>query len=544
MILDQHVLVRCEVDLARFRGKSIFTTTEQPVLVAILKISEAVSRANYFDEVLEVIAEQALVAVGAASLSVSRWEDDHSALRTLINVGALGPREQRWPEDELYFYSGTDPQVTALLEHGHPYMNAIDDEDCPPAAMRLLREYGKESELAVPVLCGDIVWGELWASGAEGRRFDLGDAQVLQAVAAQTAVAIGRSELFSTIWAYAFEDPLTGIPNRRALDQRLAEIDCDTSSLAVLVCDLDGFKRLNDRDGHPAGDELLRRVAATLAELVELAGDGAMAARMGGDEFCVLLPGSNLEAAQAFAEEATRALRDVLDPIVSVSWGAALASSTLLNGQDLLAAADAALMESKRQGAARFSATVNTQPVVGGFERRALEGGRPEGERLVEIVVQYLQANTHVSTVEALEMLATQVQYAFDCAAWALSVVSEDGSSVYTPRKVDSIYRPDSGLTVLTDHGLWGVDLADYPATARALADQSTFVAGVGLPGSDAAETALLVDLGYRAVLGVGVHSSGRQYLLELHDHHGHEKLATIAPLVQVLATYCAARTS
>lgn len=524
-------------------GKSINTTTEQPVILAMLKISEAVAGANSFDEVLEVIAEQALVAVGAASLSVSRWEDDHSALRTLINVGDLGRHERRWPVDELYFYSGTDPQVTALLEHGHPYTNAIDAEDCPPSARRLLQELGKETELAVPVMCGDAVWGELWATGTGDRRFDHGDAQVLQAVAAQTAVALGRSELFSTVWAYAFEDPLTGIPNRRALDLRLADIDCATGPVAMLMCDLDGFKRVNDRDGHPAGDDLLRRVGATLADLVESTGGEAMVARLGGDEFCVLLPDSDLKAAQAFAERATRALRDVLDPSVGVSWGAALASSDSPRGRDLLAASDAALMESKRQGSARFSTTVTTRPVLGGFGRRAHDGDRREGDQLIDIVVRYLQVNEHVSTIEALEMLATQVQYAFDCAAWAVSVVSDDGLLVQTPRKVDSIYRPDSGLTVLTDLGLWSAELADYPATAQALADQSTFVAAVGLPGSDVAETALLVDLGYRAVLGLGVRSSDRQYLLELFDHHGHEKLVAIAPLVQVLATFCATRT-
>ncbi|OPX08696.1 hypothetical protein B1790_18870 [Mycobacterium sp. AT1] len=519
-------------------------TATQPVLVAMLTISEAVSRANYFDEVLEVIAEQALVAVGASSLSISRWEDDHGSLRALINVGELTPNEQRWPDDERYFFLDTDPQVTALLKHGHPYANAIDDEDSPAAARRLLRDWGKESELAVPVMCGDTVWGEIWASGTDGRRFDHGDAQVLQAIAAQTAIAIDRSELFSTIWAYAYADPLTGIPNRRAIDERLADVDWDGSSVVALMCDLDGFKKVNDRDGHPAGDELLRRVGSTLVALVEAVGDEAMAARMGGDEFCVLLFGASVEDAQRFAEDATRALRDVLDPVVSVSWGAASASAVLRNGQDLLSAADDALMESKRQGSARFSATVCTQPVPGGFERRqVIEEGR-EGERLTEIVVNYLKINAQTSTIEALEMLATQVQQAFDCAAWALSIVSIDGLSVYTPRKVDSIYSPGSGLTVLTDLGLWGADLIDYPATARAIADQSTFVAAVGDPDSDDAETALLRELGYRAVLGLGVHSVDRQYLVEFYDHHDPQKLATIAPLVQVLATYCVSRTS
>ena len=63
---------------------------ELPALRELLRISDAVMRANYFDEALEVIAEQALLAINASSVSISRWERQHNAVRTLINVGALG----------------------------------------------------------------------------------------------------------------------------------------------------------------------------------------------------------------------------------------------------------------------------------------------------------------------------------------------------------------------------------------------------------------------------------------------------------------------
>lgn len=70
-----------------------------PVLKALLSISEAVSRADYFDQVLEVIAEQARTALAAASLSISRWEPEHVALRILVNVGDLAPHERRWGDE-------------------------------------------------------------------------------------------------------------------------------------------------------------------------------------------------------------------------------------------------------------------------------------------------------------------------------------------------------------------------------------------------------------------------------------------------------------
>ena len=82
--------------------------------------------------------------------------------------------------------------------------------------------------------------GELWATGAGGRRFGLDDIQLLQAIAAHVAVAIGRTELFSMVWRYAFEDPLTGLANRRKIDEWTVLDEGGQSRPAVLVCDVDG----------------------------------------------------------------------------------------------------------------------------------------------------------------------------------------------------------------------------------------------------------------------------------------------------------------
>ena len=101
------------------------------------------------------------------------------------------------------------------------------------------------------------MWGELWATGTGGRRFGEHDVRMLQAIAAQVSMAIGRAELFSEVSQYAFEDPLTRVANRRGLDERLRAVR-DGEELTLLVCDVDGLKTVNDRDGHPAGDALLR----------------------------------------------------------------------------------------------------------------------------------------------------------------------------------------------------------------------------------------------------------------------------------------------
>lgn len=516
---------------------------EMPVLKALLRISEAVSRADYFDEVLEVIAEQARAALDAASLSICRWEPDRGALRILVNIGDLAPHEQRWPQDDYYDVTSYS-NINKLLGYGIAYTYALDDEDCPPETRAALESLGKYSELAVPVMVGDSMWGVIWATGTRGRRFDSGDMQLLQAIAAHTAVAIGRSELLTTVWRYAYEDPLTGIANRRELDQRLAEIDWDKTYSVAVLCDLDDFKRINDRDGHPAGDQLLRDVARELDRLSATI-DGAVAARLGGDEFCVLLPDATLAAAQVFANDATKAIRDAVDVDVSLSWGAAAAGPDIRCGNDLLAAADAALMESKRQGTARFSTEVSTSAVQGGINRRDRLVGDVRGvQQLAGVVVRILQRQKDLTVPEALEILAMQVQQLISTSAWSISECSEDGTSLRSVRSVDIVLRPDSGLSVLTELGPSSYDLADYPATAQALAEGTSFVAAVGLDGSDPAETALLSKFGYRAMLAVGVPVGHQCFLLEFFSHGGYQELVDIAPLVQVLAAYCVSQLS
>ena len=90
-------------------------------------------------------------ATGAASLSVSRWDREREVLHTLINVGDLGPGEERYPENERYPIS-EHPLLARMLKLGQPYFNAIDDPAADLAATALLRSLGKESDVGVPIL--------------------------------------------------------------------------------------------------------------------------------------------------------------------------------------------------------------------------------------------------------------------------------------------------------------------------------------------------------------------------------------------------------
>ena len=150
-------------------------------------------------------------------------------------------------------------------------------------------------------------------------------------------------------------DPLTGLFNRNALEQRLAELNgqpCNPAeglSHALLLCDLDHFKRVNDQLGHAAGDAVLQDVAYTMRAALQ-AGDTIY--RVGGEEILVILPGAGREDAIEIAERLRHEVRE-RRPVgvqVTVSIGVAVSEPDLVDTDDLLARADAALYAAKAGG--------------------------------------------------------------------------------------------------------------------------------------------------------------------------------------------------
>jgi diguanylate cyclase (GGDEF)-like protein len=149
-------------------------------------------------------------------------------------------------------------------------------------------------------------------------------------------------------------DPLTGLFNRNALEQRLAELDgspCDDrkGSHALLLCDLDHFKRVNDQLGHAAGDAVLQDVAYTMRAALR-AGDSIY--RIGGEEILVVLPGASEKDAVTVAERLRQAVskRRPAGVGVTISIGAAVTKPDAVNTDDLVARADAALYSAKANG--------------------------------------------------------------------------------------------------------------------------------------------------------------------------------------------------
>ena len=165
-----------------------------------------------------------------------------------------------------------------------------------------------------------------------------------------------------TLRALSRQDALTGLANRRALDERLAyEVvrhRRHEREFAVVALDLDGFKGINDRFGHAAGDEVLVEVAGALVQTVR---DQDTVVRLGGDEFCVLAPESDTAAAERLAARLRGAVAGAVVGLdgLAVSTGWAVFPDDGVSSTALLEAADRAAMDAKvaaRAGRARRAA--------------------------------------------------------------------------------------------------------------------------------------------------------------------------------------------
>ena len=177
-------------------------------------------------------------------------------------------------------------------------------------------------------------------------------------IARLAELALERREAAATLVLEARRDPVTGLANRRQLfeDLELAS-RCDTPALLILY-DLDGFKQYNDSFGHPAGDALLSRLGARLGRAVE---GIASAYRMGGDEFCILLPDGE-QSSDAVVAAGAAALAERGEAFsIGCSYGSALVKPGKVAGEEAMRVADQRLYarkQSSRASASRQSTDV------------------------------------------------------------------------------------------------------------------------------------------------------------------------------------------
>jgi diguanylate cyclase (GGDEF)-like protein len=216
------------------------------------------------------------------------------------------------------------------------------------------RPSGACSAVCVPASIAGGTVNVLHATGRDGLLPAHGDLEHLQLSARRSAERIALLRAFDKSEMQARTDPLTGLLNRRSLENHVRDLQRDDMTYAVAYADLDHFKVLNDTHGHEAGDHALRLFARVMRDAVRPAD---VVGRYGGEEFVIVLPDCETEAAVAVLERVRERLALALTsgrvPAFTVSFGVAT-SADGANFAEILAAADHALLAAKAAGRDRI----------------------------------------------------------------------------------------------------------------------------------------------------------------------------------------------
>ncbi|HLF73646.1 MAG TPA: sensor domain-containing diguanylate cyclase [Anaerolineales bacterium] len=212
------------------------------------------------------------------------------------------------------------------------------------------------SMIGIPLKVGDLVVGVMNLSRSTLGGFSRSELRLLSLLSDQAAVAISNASLHQMISRQAYSDTLTGLPNRRALDERLEEevqaARRNNYSFAVIMMDLDGFKAVNDTYGHSIGDDVLRTIFTQMARGVRTTD---FLARYGGDELTLILSQTEMSSAEVVTEKIIEGMKKLKYRLpdgkklkIGISGGIAIFPLHARNSADLLRAADAALYQAKK----------------------------------------------------------------------------------------------------------------------------------------------------------------------------------------------------
>jgi diguanylate cyclase (GGDEF)-like protein len=260
-------------------------------------------------------------------------------------MGATAPG----PCDGACHCDVTTPQACPAVRSGHAVH--FDDsrhlDACPN-----LRNRGDQpiAALCVPVSIAGSTVGVLHVVQPADHPFTPRDISGLTTVAKNTGSRVGMISAMARSQLQANTDPLTGLLNRRSMENEVRTLLQHGESLAVVIADLDHFKVLNDTFGHDAGDRALRLFARVLRRSVR---DTDLVCRYGGEEFIIVCPSADKHTARFLFDrvrlELEAALSDGRNPTFTVSAGVA-DSSDASDFTDMISLADVALMQAKAEG--------------------------------------------------------------------------------------------------------------------------------------------------------------------------------------------------
>ncbi len=358
-------------------------------LSALANIARVLSEAEDLETILTSIAKTIATVTGIDYISLDLTNADGTVRLRCINSSreGTGQLRERWKRGA----SRPDPVRDIVLHTRKPmlFADAQNDERIPEHGRAYFVQTLLRSTGVLPLLAKDEVLGVLSVASHRPLEFKASEVELLEGMAAQVASAVKGIQLYQELadsrrelqrlneqllesmsiqHHLARTDPLTGIPNRRYLEEAL-EAECARSNrygqtLSVVMVDIDHLKQINDTHNHQKGDEVLRYTARLGRECCRQAD---VIARYGGDEFVFVLPATGLKDAAVFAERFRRRLTERAPSdgagkpiLLTVSLGVVEWDHATMSGPvSLIDQADRALYAAKAAGRNRTMLAVN-----------------------------------------------------------------------------------------------------------------------------------------------------------------------------------------
>ena len=322
-------------------------------LEALHRLAVQLPRATSLVGATDMLAEQLVLGIDRINeCTISSWHtgDDNLHILSVFEEGRGIVESFRGEVFPL-----TDwPQNRTLLEEGRAYCEYHhDDADWSSSVLSQLAEWGWRSWIALPLVVENRSVGLIEVSDhASNERWSAREIAFCQTVSSHAAMAIRNAQLHDTLRRQVQHDALTGLLTHRGVHElvetELAAAQLRGGDLSVIAIDLDDFRLVNDREGHLAGDRLLRRVAETLREECR---ESEAVGRVGGDGFVVVLPG--------VGEESETIARRLVAQVgrrtgTSASAGIARMRPDELDAISLIERANRGLAEAKHSGKDTF----------------------------------------------------------------------------------------------------------------------------------------------------------------------------------------------
>jgi diguanylate cyclase (GGDEF)-like protein len=301
------------------------------------------------DALLELVADALADIVPYDSLSIYRADETRRTLEPVL-------ARDRWADQILSDTCSFGEGVTGwAVEHREAVLANAVHLDPRSKTVPGTPENEPEALVSVPLLARGAIKGALnvYRLGVDAS-FSQEEFELLKRFADAAALALDNAEIRATLERQAQTDPLTALYNHRAFHERLraelARASRTGDSVALLMLDIDDFKRVNDVHGHGLGDQVLRSVAELVRTLVRVSD---VPCRIGGEEFAVIMPSCDAADAVALAERlAARLAGTEFDAAgrLTASMGISEGPRNAMNPRDLVAFAEAAMMTAKARG--------------------------------------------------------------------------------------------------------------------------------------------------------------------------------------------------